>query len=287
MPTGAAGTPAGRAGVAAMAWVLPGLILMTALFVVPLAQVAWTSVAVPAPGFDNYATLATDPLFRRVLVNTAVSAIGTTLICLLVGYPAAYLIYRARGPWRAVLLGAVLFSYAVGTMPRAFSWLVILGDRGVLNQLLTGPWGPLSSPVPMLFNQTGVLVGMVHVMLPFMILVLLGSMLRVPRSLMPAAQSLGAGPVLVFLRVFLPLTRPGILAGGMIVAVYSLGFFVVPAVLGGARETTAVMAIRDLALSLGNWGLASALAMLVVLLALGGAWFYVRTTGLAHAHLAD
>jgi putative spermidine/putrescine transport system permease protein len=265
-----------------MAWLAPGLALMTLLFIAPLTQVAWTSVMQPAPGLANYRELIDDPLFRRVLQNTALLALGATLLCLLVGYPAAYLIYRARPFWRAVLLGAVLFSYAVGTMPRAFAWLVILGDRGVVNQLLVDGLG--LPRLKLLYNPAGVLVGMVHVMLPFMVLILLGSMLRVGRQLVPAAHSLGASNWVAFWRVFLPLTRPGILAGGMMVGVYGLGFFVVPAVLGGASETTAVMAIRDLALTRGIWGLASALAMLVIVLSLAGAYGYVRATGLADAH---
>jgi ABC-type spermidine/putrescine transport system permease subunit I len=156
----------------------------------------------------------------------------------------------------------------------------MLGDRGVVNQVITGPLGA-AHPLPLLYNQAGVLIGMTHVMLPFMTLILLGSMMRVNPRLVPAARTLGARPLVAFRAVFLPLTAPGVLAGTMMIAVYSLGFFVVPAVLGGAAQTTVVMAIRDLALTLGIWGLASAMAVVVVVVSLAGAWVYVRVTGLA------
>jgi putative spermidine/putrescine transport system permease protein len=181
------------------------------------------------------------------------------------------------------MLGLVLFSYAVGTMPRAFSWLVMLGDAGLVNQALSAHAG-LRSPIPMLYNQFGILVGMTHVMLPFMILILLGSMARVGPHLVPAARTLGATSVAAFWKVFFPLTRPGILAGTIVILVYSLGFYVVPAVLGGAAQTTVVMAIRDLALNLGIWGLAAALSTVTVAVSILGAVVYVRATKIAEVH---
>ena len=261
-------------------WLVPGLVLMGALFVLPIAQVMWISVSTPDIGWQNYHAISTDPLYVRVLTNTAVAAVGATVACLVIGYPTAYAIYRAPARWRQLLLALVLFSYAVGTMPRVFSWLVVLGDHGLLNQLLIGS-GTLKQPVPMIFNLTGVLIGMTHVMLPFMSLILLGSMMRVSRQLMPAARTLGASPAKSFWFVFFPLTMPGILAGTMMILVYSLGFFVVPAVLGGSAQTTVVMAIRELALNLGLWGLASALAVVIVIISIAGTAVYVRMTGLA------
>lgn len=261
-------------------WLVPGFILMGALFVLPIVQVMWISISTPQTGWQNYHAIATDPLYVRVLTNTAIAAVGATAACLVIGYPTAYAIYRAPVRWRQLLLGLVLFSYAVGTMPRVFSWLVVLGDRGLLNQLLIGS-GALKQPVPMIFNLTGVLIGMTHVMLPFMTLILLGSMMRVSRQLMPAARTLGASPAKSFWFVFFPLTMPGILAGTMMILVYSLGFFVVPAVLGGSAQTTVVMAIRELALNLGLWGLASALAVIIIVISIAGTAVYVRMTGLA------
>lgn len=261
------------AGRAHLMWLAPGLLAMALLFVWPIAGLVILSLDVPAGGSNPYVSVWTEPLYRRIMANTAVSSFGTTAICLVIGYPVAYAIHRIAAPWRSIVLGAVLFSYAVGTMPRAFSWIVLLGDRGVVNRALMQAFD-WQQPIQMLYNQSGVLIGMTHVMLPYMVLTLLGAMARVPPQLVPAARTLGAGPVRAFLHVFLPLTIPGVLAGVMMVFIFSLGFFVVPAVLGGAQQTTVVMILRDLTLGLGRWGIGSALSVSVILLCIVGTAIY-------------
>jgi putative spermidine/putrescine transport system permease protein len=267
-------------------WLVPGFMIVALLFVTPIALIIWASFTDPFAGLHNYSQTFGDQLYLKVLRNTIVSAVGATIGCLAIGYPTAYAIYRATGRLRMMMLGVVLFSYAVGTVPRAFSWLVVLGDHGIINEL-----GHLVSnkfePIPFLYNQFGVLVGMVHVLLPFMTLMLLGSMMRINPNLEAAARTLGASRTKAFLTIFLPLTRPGVLAGAMLIFVYSLGFYVVPAVLGGASETTIVMKIRDLALRLGQWGLASALSTLVIVISIIGAAAYVRLTGLSNVYARE
>jgi putative spermidine/putrescine transport system permease protein len=184
------------------------------------------------------------------------------------------------------LLGSVLFAYAVGTVPRSFAWLVVLGDRGLLNQL----WMGLShsrKPIPLLYNQSGVLIGMIHIMLPFMTLLLLGAMARVNPNLVPAARTLGASPIRAFWEVFVPQTRPGVIAGVMLIFIYSLGFYVIPAVLGGSQQTTIVMQIQNLVLTVGRWGLGAALAGLLAIFSVIGAAMYVRLTGLTNVYAND
>ena len=270
----------------ALVWLLPGFALMGLLFIAPIALIFWASISDPAPGLQNFAQTFGDRLYIKVLRNTIISAVGATIGCLLIGYPTAYAIYRASGRLRVIMLGIVLFSYAVGTVPRAFSWLVVLGDRGIVNQMLA-LFSDKIEPIPFLYNQFGVLVGMVHVLLPFMTLMLLGSMMRINPNLEPAARTLGASRTKAFLTIFLPLTRPGVIAGAMLIFVYSLGFYVVPAVLGGATETTIVMQIQALALRLGQWGLASALSALVIVISVLGAAFYVRITGLSDVYARE
>jgi putative spermidine/putrescine transport system permease protein len=243
----------------------------------------WASLTDPAPGFANYRSILHSSLYVRVLWNSIYSAIGATLGCILIGYPTAYAIFRASGVWRQFLLGLIVFSYAVGTVPRTFSWLVVLGDQGLVNKALFPIRGSLA-PIHLIYNEVGVLVGMIHVMLPFVTLILLGSMMRVGAHLVPAARTLGASPIRAFWEIFFPLTRPGILAATMLVFIYSLGFYIVPAVLGGAAQTTIVMEIRELALGLGIWGLAAALSSLVIIVSIIGAAFYVRLTGLSDVY---
>ncbi|MFN6977198.1 MAG: ABC transporter permease [Gemmobacter sp.] len=258
----------------ALVWLLPGVAAMAVLFLWPIVGLLMLSLDVPPGGTGPYAAILNEPIYRRVMANTAISSLGTTTICLALGYPVAYAIHSIRPPWRSIVLGAVLFSYAVGTMPRAFSWIVLLGDRGIVNRTLMQVFD-WNAPLQMLYNQSGVLIGMTHVMLPYMVLTLLASMARVPPQLVPAARTLGASRWRAFVNVFLPLTIPGVLAGVMMTFIFSLGFFVVPAILGGAQQTTVVMILRDLTLGLGRWGIGSALSIAVIVLCIVGAAIYV------------
>jgi putative spermidine/putrescine transport system permease protein len=276
----------GRFQISTIAWLIPGLVVILALFVAPFALVYWKSVTEPVPGLQNYEAIFSNSLYARVLWNTVVSAFWTTIGCLLIGYPFSYAIYRGSNRMRIILLGAVLFAYSVGTVPRSFAWLVVLGDRGVINQL----WAAVTHatrPIYLLYNQIGVLIGMIHIMLPFMTLLLLGAMTRVNPNLVPAARTLGASPWRAFREVFLPQTRPGVIAGAMLIFIYSLGFYVIPAVLGGATQTTIVMQIQSLILTTGQWGLGSALSGVLAIAAIIGAIFYVRATGLTDVYARD
>ena len=262
------------------------MIALTLLFVVPFALVYWKSFTDPVPGLQNYQAILSNSLYVRVLWNTIVSAFWTTIGCLIIGYPLAYAIFRSSNRLRFILLGAVLFAYRVGTVPRSFAWLVVLGDRGVINQLrflVTDA----TQPIYLLYNLTGVLIGMIHVMLPFMTLLLLGAMTRVNPRLVPAARTLGATPLRAFWEVFLPQTRPGIIAGAMLIFIYSLGFYVIPAVLGGPTQTTIVMQIQSLVLEVGRWGLGAALSGILAVASVFGAIFYVRATGLTNVYERD
>jgi putative spermidine/putrescine transport system permease protein len=261
-------------------WLVPGLAMMIVLFIAPVVMILRDSVIDPTPGLQNYAALLNDPLYLKVFWNSIRAALQTTIACLAIGYPTAYAIHQAHPFWRRIMLGALLFSFAVGTVPRTFSWLVILGDRGLINRLyflLSGS----DTPIPLLYNQVGVIVGMLHVMLPYIVLILLGSMMRVRPHLVPAARTLGATPRGAFFRIFLPLTAPGILAGTMLVFIYSLGFYLVPAVLGGASQTTVVMEIENLTMTSGVWNMAAALSSIVIVVSVLGAALYVRVTGLS------
>lgn len=261
-------------------WLVPGVAVMMILFVTPIAMIFRDSVTDPEIGFGNYRALSSDPLYIKVIWNSLRSAFQATLGCLIIGYPAAYAIFKASPRWRNMLLGALLFSFAVGTIPRTFSWLVVLGDKGLINKAYFWITGA-SRPIELLYNQIGVVVGMIHVMLPFIVLILLGSMTRVSPHLVPAARSLGASPRRAFLEIFLPLTAPGVVAGAMLIFIYSLGFYLVPAVLGGASQTTVVMQIASLATKSGIWGMGAALSSVVIALSVVGAAVYVRVTGLS------
>lgn len=284
MPRGA-GTHLGRL-IGTYLWLVPGISMMIFLFITPIALIFRDAIYDPAPSLKNFTALTADPLYIRVIWNSVRSALEATAGCLLIGYPTAYAIFRASPRWRQVVLGALLFSFAVGTVPRTFSWLVILGDKGLVNKLYFMLSGS-STSIPLLYNQVGVVIGMLHVMLPYIVLILLGSMMRVGPRLVPAARTLGASPVRAFWEIFLPLTIPGVIAGAMLVFVYSLGFFLVPAVLGGARQTTVVMQIESLTMKSGIWGMGAALSSVVIVISVLGAALYVKITGLSDVSQRD
>lgn len=264
----------------ALVWLVPGVALMFFLFIAPIALIFRDAIADPQPGLKNFIALTADPLYVKVIWNSVRSALEATLGCLLLGYPTAYAIFKASPRFRQVVLGALLFSFAVGTVPRTFSWLVILGDKGLINRFYFWITGSTTS-IELLYNQIGVVVGMLHVMLPYIVLILLGSMMRVGPRLVPAARTLGASPMRAFFEIFLPLTVPGVIAGAMLIFVYSLGFFLVPAVLGGAKQTTVVMQIESLTMKSGIWGMGAALSAVVIVVSVLGAALYVRITGLS------
>jgi ABC-type spermidine/putrescine transport system permease subunit I len=259
---------------------------MACFFIAPILMIFRDSILDPQFTFNNYTALTSDPLYYTVIWNSIRAAFQATLGCLAIGYPVAYIAFRATPRLRNVILSSLLFAFAVGTVPRTFSWLVILGDRGLVNRFIAGVTGS-TTPVHLIYNQFSVVLGMLHVMLPYMVLVLIGSMTRVGPRLVPAARTLGASPNQAFLRVFLPLTMPGIIAGSLLIFVYSLGFYLVPAVLGGASQTTVVMQIESLAMKSGIWGMAASLSSVVILASIAGAAFYLRFTGLSDVSRRD
>ena len=247
-----------------VALVLPALALLLAVFAYPVGRLLLRSLSEPHWGLQNFHALVAQPVFARALANTVVISGSVTLICLLAGYPLAYTMAHANERWRRLLIFAVLIPFWSSILVRTFAWLVLLQQRGVINRTLLD-LGLVSAPVTMVHNRVGVLVGMVHILLPFMVLPLYAVMTRIEGSYMQAAASLGAPPVRSFLRIYLPLSRPGVINGTVLVFVMGLGYFITPALLGGPGDTMVAQLIASEVSDFGQWGTAGALA--VVLLA--------------------
>jgi putative spermidine/putrescine transport system permease protein len=247
----------------------PTLVLLVGLYIYPLIVVLSRSLTDPRVGFDNYTALWQSVAFRNILTNTFEIALWTTAICLLMGYPLAYRIATLPPLWSRVLLGLVLLPFFTAILARLYSWSIILGDEGVVNTYLQ-QWGIIHQPLPLLFDRTGVVIGTVHYMLPYMILVLYSTMLNIDDSLLQAARSLGASRLYTFRRVFLPLTLPGVYAGSLLVFIISLGFFLTPAILGGGHDVTIATFVKE-EVGVLAWGAAA--AMCVVLLAVTSVLF--------------
>jgi putative spermidine/putrescine transport system permease protein len=270
---GRAGRPGGGPLVnrwAALA--IPVLVFLLVGFLAPLAIMAVRSVTDLPAGSEG------DPLtnFRRffggeanlrVLGNTFFIAGLSTLGCLVIGYPYAYLMRLATPRWAGVLLIAVLVPFWSSLLVRTYAWQVILRDTGLINSTLQD-WGLIDRPLDLYQTTTGVLLGMTQILLPFMVLPLFTTMARIDPELTKAAANLGASPTRAFLRVFLPLSIPGVLAGVLLVFVLALGFYITPALLGSPRNTMLSAFIATRVQQQLDWGLASAMAMVLVAITL-------------------
>ncbi len=254
---------------------LPALLLLTLVFLLPVGWLLSRAFTYPHPGLGNVLALWRRPVLLRVLANTVLIAAAVTPLAVLLGYPVAHAM--AFGPrWLRRPLGfVVLLPFWSSLLVRTFAILVLLGRQGPVNAVLTG-LGLARAPVPMLYGLGAVLFGAVQVQVPFVVFPLLAVMRRVDPACMGAAMTLGAGPVRAFLRVMLPQTLPGVLAGATLVFVTTLGYYVTPALLGGPHETMVAQLIQREVSDSGDWGVAGALSLLLLLVA-GG------LVGLLHA----
>jgi len=239
--------------------ILPALFMMVVFFVYPLARVLWVSVTEPAPGLANYGLLFTSPAVQRIIVTTIRICTITSVLTLVLGYVVAYAMVHVTEAHRQWMLFCVLLTFWLSVLVRAFAWVMILRSEGPVNGALLG-LGLVERPVQLVRNEIGVVIGMVHYMLPYAVLPLYANMQGIDRRLVAAARGLGASPFVAFWRVFLPLNRPGIVGAGLLVFVFSLGFYITPAILGGGRTTMIAEYIGIQILATVRWGLATMLA---------------------------
>ena len=245
--------------------VTPAILIVGILFAYPVTVLLVMSVTSPRLGLQNFVTLVTVPVYLKALGNTVVISGSVTLLCAFLAYPIAYTMANAGRRLRRLLIFVVLVPFWSSLLVRTFAWMVLLQKRGLVNKTLIDYLGLIETPLTLIYNRTGVLIGMSHVLLPFMILPLYSVLSRIDPSLSSAAASLGAPPVRNFLRVYLPLSLPGLLAGSLLVFVMGLGYYITPALLGGPSDTMIAQLIEMQVADFGNWGLAAALS--VVLLA--------------------
>ncbi len=238
--------------------VLPCLFLGL-FYVVPVINVLVMSVTVPRLGLSNYADLVANPAVRRVLWTTVRIGVLTTAITLLLGYIVAYALVHTSARRRQILLAIVVASFWISVLIRAFAWVAILQSAGLINSALMG-LGLIDSPLQLVRNEVGVMIGMVHYMLPYAILPLYANMSGIDRSLVPAARALGATPAQAFRWVFLPMSLPGLIGAGIIVLIFSLGFYITPAILGGGKTIMVAEYISVQISETLRWGLAAMLA---------------------------
>jgi putative spermidine/putrescine transport system permease protein len=283
METGAytAELPAGNVAAAARPrrWLVPALLLAPALawiaafFIAPLGLMVWHSVA--QKGIAPYVQIMTAPVYVKVLGTTLEICFIVTGCCLVLGYPVAYAMTVARPAARGLMLVLVVLPYWLDYIVRSYSWMILLGRKGLVNDILIDI-GLTDGPVKLLYTLFSVSVGMIQILLPLMTLTLFGAMLRIDRRLLDAASIHGAGRWTAFRTVFLPLSLPGVYGASLLVFVTSLGFYITPALLGSPEQTMISQSIMVLASELLDWPLASAAGVLLLVVTLALVMLYNR-----------
>jgi ABC-type spermidine/putrescine transport system permease subunit I len=254
---------------------LPALLVLAVLFAYPLLGIINRSVYKAGYTLDFYRQIFRVPVYLQVFWATFRVSALVTLFCLALGYPLAYVLATCRPRTARLLTIIVILPFFTSIIVRTYAWMVLLGRNGVVNQWLT--WLHLTeAPLPLLYNQGGVLIGMTYVLLPYMVLTVYSVMRGIEPALIRAAHSLGASRWQAFHKVFLPLSLPGIAGGTLLVFILSLGFFITPALMGGPSDVMIAMLIeREVEFTL-NWSFASALAVILLLLTLIGFVGYNR-----------
>lgn len=267
-----------RDGMTAVLLVAPAIVSIVVLFVIPIGYVLLLSVTDPSVSLDHYRRLFTVPLYANVLLNTFKTSLTVTVACLLLGYPLAYVVARRNDVVAAIFLIIVGLSFWSGFVVRTYAWLIILGNKGPITAgyALLG-WG---KPPQLLFTSFSSMLGMTHILLPYMVLALYGVMRKIEPSYLRAAESLGARPFGAFRHVFLPLSLPGVVNGSILVFTMCLGFYITPILLGTPKDMMISQLISQQIEDLLAWGFASAIAVVLLACTLVLLGLYNRFAGL-------
>lgn len=266
-----------RSQFAFIMFLVPAILLLLLAFVLPLVAFLTQSVIDPDWTLRHFEKIANGRIYLPVVLKTLKISILTALFCLLLGYPVAYVMAKTQGITRLAIMALVLVPFWTNILARMFAWIVLLGKEGIINSALMSI-GLINAPFPMMFSEFAVLVGMVHYMLPYMILPLLAVMVSIPKNLTEAAANLGASPMRGFIFIFLPLSLPGIAAGGLMVFIISLGFYVTPALLGGPKDILLAQVIEFQISETLNWGFAAALSLVLLAVTFVLYLLYIRVT---------
>jgi len=275
----------GRTALAAQLLISPAFLWILLFFLIPLVimlvysfcqrgrfgGVVWNFT------FSNYLQIL-NPLYLKPILRSFWMAIVTTILCLFMGYPVAYYISERSPRIRNILFILIILPFWTNFVVRTYSWMIILREGGLINTVLT-KLELIEEPLQLLFTKKAVIIGLVYGYLPFMVLPLYASIEKVDRSLIEAARDLGANGFRTFWRVMLPLTMPGIIAGSILVFVPTLGAFITPDLLGGAKETMIGNLIQNQYLKVRNWPFGSAMSFILLGIVLAMLLIYFRFGG--------
>ncbi len=270
MSTDAKTAPQGRVGRGtrkrAKGWLpaLPIVILLGVVFFYPVLSLLSISITEPQFGLQHYQRLLTESIYLQIIGRTARVAVVVTVLTAIIGYPLAFYLTAARPKVAQIAMLALFIPFWASILVRTYGIMVIMGRTGVLNNALIAV-GIIDRPIQFLFNTWVVQAAMVQVLLPFFVLPLYSVLKTIDPNLMRAAHGLGASPLNVFTRIYLPLSLPGVYAGSLIVLVFSFGFFIVPSLLGGRRDVTLPMLVIQQFEGSINWGFGAAIGTVLLI----------------------
>lgn len=246
-------------------WVIIPLLFLAIFFLAPMVSLVSLSLRAPEGGitWQYYGSILSQPVYRTTFVRSINLSIQCTLITLLVGYPFAYILTRLKSTWQTLLLVLVIIPLLLNLLASSFAWIVMFQRKGVMNWLLLS-LHVIDQPLSLLFTQGATLTGMVYVLLPLMILPVFSSLIHIEDAYEEAGRLLGATPWAVFWKITLPLSAPGIVAGGLLVFIASFGLYLVPELLGGPAFTLLPYLIQQQTLQFLNWPAAAALSLILV-----------------------
>ncbi|MDQ1236081.1 putative spermidine/putrescine transport system permease protein [Paenibacillus sp. SORGH_AS306] len=251
-----------------MYWLLlPGLLFLTVFMLIPIIlTIGSTFVQEGKPTLEGYLYFFRDAYFNRILLTTLRVSVFTTVICIALGYPVAYYISRLGTRKKGILLALSIFPLLTSPVVRSFSWMIILGRKGLVNNALVAT-GIVDKPIEILYTPTAMIIGLVHLFLPLIIITLVGVMENVDIELIRAAESLGASRFTALRKVLFPLTIPGLIIGSVLVFVGSLTAYTTPALLGGKERVISTFLYQN-AMTLNDWYLASVIATIMIVITL-------------------
>ena len=257
----------------------PALAVLLAIYLYPLGKLLALSFGGVEPSAAAYRKFFESPLYLAILARTFRISFVVTSICLVAGYPVGYLLSRVGRGTARVLMAAILVPLWTSILVRTYAWMVLLQTNGVLNKVLER-LGVIDGPLRLMYNETGVVIGMAQVLLPFAILPIYASLKNVDPRLHAAARIMGARPWRRFRTITFPLSVPGVAAAALLVFVQALGYFIIPALLGGSRVITLSMVIESQVVDLLNWAFASAIGMILLVVTVALVVGFDRALGL-------
>ncbi|WP_245566170.1 ABC transporter permease [Stappia stellulata] len=259
---------------------LPAAAIILVLLVIPVGWLfALSFVSNGEIGLANYTRMIEYSAYLSIFSTTILISLFVTLLCIVLGYPVAYLLGQMPPRLATIGLAFVIIPFWTSILVRTYAWLVILQRQGIVNDALIGI-GLIDEPLRLAHNLTGTVIGMTHVMLPFLVLPLYATVRNIDGDLMRAANNMGASPARAFRDVFLPLSMPGLIAGSLLVFILCLGFYVTPQILGGGRVIMVSMKIQQNVQTYFDWGAGSALGVVLLLIVFAIFYLVHRLAGL-------